>query len=163
MRRRRALGAIAAAALAGTAASCLSFDIRRFPDPENAVAVFTLCRSVEADAEVLKPAGETDAFGPDDARALAFAGVRNVVRPIRLRWKWYDPAKALARDTEDVEVNPEAKSLEVVTAYDALALEAGAAAAGAWTALLFIDGRLAARRTFTVSGGEGHSPRGPGP
>jgi hypothetical protein len=161
MRRRRALGAIAGLAAAG-AAACISFDIRRYPEPENAVAAFVLCRIVDAEGDVLKPGAETAEFNADDARVLAFAGVRNVARAIRLRWKWYGPDRSLARDTGDVEVNAEGKSLELVTAYDALDLEADKAVLGAWTALLFIDGRLAARRAFSVSGAEDNSPRGSG-
>jgi len=161
MRRRRALGALAGLAAAG-AAACISFDIRRFPDPDNVVAAFVLCRNADAAGDVLRPIGETSEFGTEDPRALSFASVRNVVRAIRLRWKWYDPAKSLVRDTGDVEVNPEGKSLALVTAYDALDLKPGQAAAGAWTVLLFIDGRLAARRGFSVSGAQDNNPRGPG-
>jgi hypothetical protein len=161
MKRRLALGLTAGLA-AAVAAGCLSFDIRRYPDPENAVASFVLCRAVDAAGDVLKPGPETAEFGKDDARVLAFAGVRNVAGPIRLRWKWYDPAKSLARDTGDVEVNAEGRNLEIVTAYDALDLEAGKAAPGAWTVLLLLDGRLAARRAFSVSGDESCSPRGSG-
>jgi hypothetical protein len=155
MRSRPGLRTALAAGLAVGAVACISFDIRRFPDPENALASFCVCKRVESEGELLKPAEEKAEFGAADERILAFVGVRNVVRNVRLRWKWYDPARALARDTGEVEVNPEAKSLEIVTAYDVLTREAGTTGVGAWTVVLFIDGRLAARRGFSISGEDG--------
>ncbi len=144
--------------LAG-AASCISFDIRRFPEAEDYVAAFLVCKNVENADDLIRPVHETSEFAAADGRVISFASVRNVVRTIRLRWKWYDAAKALVRDTGDVEVNPGGKNLEVVTAYDVLPLEAGKSSTGSWTVVLLIDGRLAARREFTLSDGGGSSPR----
>lgn len=161
MTRGRAVGAALVLAAAG-AAACISFDIRRFPEPEDSVASFFFCREVESADDLLRPAGETAEFAAADGRVISFASVRNVVKSIRLRWKWYDAAKKLVRDTGDVEVNAEAKNLEVVTAYDVLPLDPEKAGPGSWTTLLFIDGRLAARKSFILSGDEGHTPRGSG-
>jgi len=161
MTRTRTVGAALVLAAAG-AVACISFDIRRFPEPEDSVASFLFCREVESADDLIRPAGETSEFAAADGRVISFASVRNVVKSIRLRWKWYDAAKTLVRDTGDVEVNAEAKNLEVVTAYDVLPLEPEKSGPGSWTTLLFIDGRLAARKGFILSGDGGRSPRGPG-
>jgi hypothetical protein len=149
MTRSRIVEAALVLAAAG-AAACISFDIRRFPDPQDLVASFLFCKEVESADDLIRPAGETSEFAAADGRVISFASVRN------------DAAKTLVRDTGDIEVNAEAKNLEVVTAYDVLPLDPEKVGPGSWTTLLFIDGRLAARKSFTLSGDEGHTPRGSG-
>ena len=130
--------------------SCISFKIVSSAPGEHILEKIEFCPNVEENQDVLRPADPRDEFGKDDAQICCLIKVRVVSRSLTLRWRWYSPEKKLWKDTGEVMVDSENKSIDVVSAYDRINRETDELAKGVWTVAVFLNGHLAGRRIFKV-------------
>jgi len=130
--------------------ACVSFKVGSSTPGEHILEKIEFCPQVEESQEVLRSIEPKDEFGKDDGQICCLIKVRVVPKSLTLRWRWYSPEKKLWRDTGEVMVDSEDKSLEVVSAYDRISREKDEFARGGWTVAVFINGHLAGRRMFKV-------------
>jgi hypothetical protein len=129
--------------------ACISFKIPALPLPENSVESIDLCKKIEIRGDLLSPVETSTVFSPID-NIVDFIRLRNVLRKIQLRWKWYAPDQILARDSGNVIVNAEEKNLDVVTASDPLRPSSPEKKEGDWTVCVFINDALACVQKFVI-------------
>ena len=132
--------------------SCVSFKIQPPPDPENQVDTIVLCHRVEQKEGLLSPVECQVEFGPGHGPIHCFVRLKNVSQTIQLKWKWYAPEGQLYRETKEVTVNRNAIFLEIVTAYDQIALKQDKLNEGQWIVVVLLNGTLIGRRTFKILG-----------
>jgi len=130
--------------------SCVSFKVGSSTPGEHILEKIEFCPSVEESPDVMRSVGPKDEFGQDDRQICCLIKVRVVSKSLTLRWRWYSPEKELWRDTGEVQVNTEGKSIDAVSAYDLISRDTDELAKGAWTVAVFINGHLAGRRAFKI-------------
>ena len=129
---------------------CVTFTIEPRPEPEQLIVTFVLCKRILPDGELLAPADITTDFTMEDPDVLCFVELKNVGKPMTLKWKWYSPDGTLIKETTDVPVNENEAYLEAVTAYDRLDMLSEESFKGYWVVVILVNGELAGRRTFTI-------------
>jgi hypothetical protein len=134
--------------LSGT--GCVTFKIEPRPEPEQLIVTFVLCKRILPDGELLAPADIASEFTIEDPDVLCFVELKNVERPMTLKWKWYSPDGILFKETTDVPVNENEAYLEAVTAYDRLDILPEESFKGHWVVVILVNRELAGRRAFTI-------------
>jgi hypothetical protein len=132
------------------ASGCVTFRIEPRPEPEQLIVTFVLCERVLPEGELLAPADITTEFTLEDQDVLCFVELKNVGRPMALKWKWYFPDGTLFKETISVPVNENEAYLEAVTAYDRLNIQSEESFKGHWVVVILVNGELAGRRTFNI-------------
>jgi hypothetical protein len=128
---------------------CFSFKVPPLPLPENYIESLEICKKVEMRDNLLSPIGTSTVFGPLED-LFCYIRLRNTVRKVQIRWKWYAPDQTLARDTGNVDINADEKYLDVVTASDPLSLSSSEKKEGNWVVCIIINNNLASVRRFVI-------------
>lgn len=146
-----------AAAVGLALAGCLTITPKPAPEPESRVAGLELCAGVRRAVDLFEPVAARSVFKVGTESVYGFVRMTDISGEIRLRWKWYSPDGRRVRDSGDVAANSEGQYLEILTAFDRLDLAApdAAPAAGTWQVVFFLDGNLAAKRSFVLEAGAG--------
>jgi hypothetical protein len=141
-----------AAAVGLMAAACVTITPKPAPEPECRVAGLEVGAAIRAADDLFELEAPQNFFPPGTAKVYALVRLTDIPGALRMRWKWYGPDGRLVRDSLDVPANAEGLYLEVLTAFDRLDLGPpdAAPAAGTWQVVFFLDGRLAARRSFVL-------------
>lgn len=118
--------------------------------PAAAVGRHILCAELGVRGDGVDPGPDKSVFlkGTDAAvhSLLAFRGLRGKHDVV---WKWYDSEQALIRATDPVSIGEEGRTFEVFFAWDKMTISAGRDP-GIWVTSVFVDGILAASRTFEI-------------
>jgi hypothetical protein len=104
---------------------------------------------------LLEPVDPRTRFSAEEPRVTAFVRLRHVIGPHVLRWRWYDPLGALYMESAELSVTPAGQYHETFTGAHAIRLRAERASllAGAWQAVVLLDGAAVATLKFTLSSG----------
>ncbi|MDD8024925.1 MAG: hypothetical protein PHI34_00305 [Acidobacteriota bacterium] len=149
MRRRAWMLIVAALLPAG--AGCLRILPKDRPEPPAAaIEKHVLCAAVAARDGWAEPGPDVASFarGPQTA-AHSFLELRRVRGRHTAAWKWYEPAGLLIRASEPIVIGEEGKTFDRYIAWDRILLNESRGP-GNWTVAVFIDGMLAASRSFEV-------------
>lgn len=147
--RRKSFLWLVVSACSVCSSACFSFKIPRLPLPENSVETVEVCRKVEIKDDLLSPVETSNVFSPNED-VICYVRLRQVLRKIELRWKWYAPDGTLARDTGNTDINADEKNLDVVTASDPLRSSSPGTKEGDWVVCIMINDALARAKRFVI-------------
>jgi hypothetical protein len=147
--RRKSLLWLVVSACSICFSACFSFKIPRLPLPENSIESVEVCRKVEIKDDLLSPVETSNVFGPIED-VICYIRLKQVVRKIQLRWKWYAPDQTLARDTGNMDINADEKYLDIVTASDRLRSSSPEKKEGDWVVCIVINDALARVKKFVI-------------
>lgn len=131
---------------------CISLRVKELPFPEKQVTSMLFCREINESGVLLEPVEPRSEIPQDAVHIHCFVRLEDISDEISVKWKWYSPDKQLKRETEDVVINRERVYLKAVTAYDTYFFDTDSKPGqrGKWTVAFFLNGNLAAGRSFRI-------------
>lgn len=112
-----------------------------------------LCRDLQRTSEELKAVDPGDRFSTSAVQVVSLVRFQHVLKPHKLRWRWYDPQGNLYLESEELEVAPAGKYHKAYSGSHAILIQGERAMMlpGAWKVVAYLDGAVASTTGFVLS------------